>query len=329
MQKNYNILITGAFGLIGKSVLNYFNSDERMKKLEEKLGKVTIFCLDLPTKNSKKSVRKFKKNNQIKIKYGDIRNKNLIEQLVKDMDVIFHLAFQLPPIIDENEPIIRTINVDGLINIINSINNLNQSTKIIYPSSIDMYGYVKKENQPIIIGNPTNPTDHYGRHKEECVRLLKESNITHSVFVLTVVPPLHYLAQNPAMFDVEVDSNVELVHEDDVAKAFYNALQTEKVWNKTLHIAGGENCRLSYLEFINKMMVASGIGTLSRDLFKGNKYHFAFMDTTESQEILNYQDHSTEDIISDMKKNNKLTFSIIKLLKPIVRRFLINQSPYK
>ncbi|NHJ05721.1 MAG: NAD(P)-dependent oxidoreductase [Candidatus Heimdallarchaeota archaeon] len=329
MQKNYNILITGAFGLIGKSILNYFNSNERMMKLEEKLGKVTIFCLDLPTKNSKRSVRKFKKNNQIKIIYGDIRNKSLIERLVKDMDVIFHLAFQLPPILDENEPIIRTINVDGLINIINSINNLNQSTKIIYPSSIDMYGYVKKENQPIVIGNPTNPTDHYGRHKEECVKLLKESNIINSVFVLTVVPPLHYLAQNPAMFDVEVDSNVELVHEDDVAKAFYNALQTEKVWNKTLHIAGGESCRLSYLEFINKMMIASGIGTLSRDLFKGNKYHFAFMDTTESQEILNYQDHSTEDIISDMKKNNKLTFSIIKLLRPIVRRFLINQSPYK
>ena len=329
MTKELNLLITGAFGQIGSCILHYFFDKNRIASLKEKYEKVTIHCFDLPTRNAKKSARKFSKFDQFEVTFGDVRNKSVIEDLVKGKDIIFHLAFQLPPILDEDEPNIREINVDGLENVINAIKNNKQSTKIIYPSSIDIYGPVPKKNQPISTKRKSNPQDHYGRHKVESMKLLKKSKLDHAIFVLTVVPPLHYLAQNPAMFDVEVDSNVELVHEEDVAKAFYNALFTDKIWGKILHIAGGETCRLSYMEFINKMMIASGIGELSDELFKGKKYHFAFMDSTESQKLLDFQEHTTEDIIEDMKKNNKFTFGLIKLFRPIIRSYLINQSPYK
>ncbi|MGC9781427.1 MAG: NAD(P)-dependent oxidoreductase [Candidatus Heimdallarchaeota archaeon] len=329
MQKEINILITGAFGQIGKCILDYFLNDQQMTILKNTFGNATIHCFDLPTRKTKRAARKYRKNKNVKIVFGDIKNKSLVDEMVRGKDTIFHLAFVLPPIPDEIEPQVREVNVGGLEIVIDSIKSHNQSTKIIYPSSIDMYGYVPKEKQPIIPGSPSNRTDHYGTHKIECVKLLQESKLDYAIFVLTVVPPLDYLAQNPAMFDVEADSNVELIHEEDVAIAFFNALFTEEIWGKILHLAGGDSCRLSYMEFINKMMVASGIGTLSRDLFKGNLYHFAFMDTSESQELLDFQKHSTEDIIADMKKNNSLTFSLIKMLKPIVRWYLIKQSPYR
>ncbi|NHJ48877.1 MAG: NAD(P)-dependent oxidoreductase [Asgard group archaeon] len=323
------ILITGAFGQIGLCILNYITAEQNRQKLEEKFNNLEIICFDLPNRKIKRAARKFRKFSFLQIIYGDIRNKELIAKIIKDINIVYHLAFRLPPIPDDIEPTIREINVGGLVNVIESIKNNKQNTKIIYPASIDMYGHVPKEKQPIIPGSETNPTDHYGRHKVASLKLLQESGLDYAAFVLTVVPPLHYLAQNPAMFDVEVDSNVELVHEEDVARAFYNALLTDKIWTKILLIAGGDSCRLTYFEFINKMMIASGIGSLDLKLFQGNLYHFAFMDTTESQNILDFQRHSTEDIINDMKKNNSFTFFIIKLLKPIVRRFLIKQSPYR
>ncbi|MHA1157046.1 MAG: NAD-dependent epimerase/dehydratase family protein [Candidatus Heimdallarchaeota archaeon] len=310
-----NVLITGAFGLIGSSLLETLENED-----------FNVRCFDVKTRKTRKRAKKFR--NKFEIIWGDIRNKEDVTKAVADQDFIIHLAFFLPPINDENRRDATEVNITGTKNIIESARNLTKPPKLIFASSVAIYGDTREKHQPINTNEKPNPTDNYSKHKVECMNLIKQSNLTYSIYILGVITPVKELMYDAKMFDVPIDTNIELLHPFDVGAAFANGLTNEKIWNKTLHIAGGPSCRLNYRNFVNSTMKAMGIGSIPDEAFGGSIYHSSFLSSEESNKMLNYQHHSYDDIISDMRKYNELVISIAKLLKPIIRRFILNQSPY-
>ncbi len=310
-----NVLITGAFGLIGSSIL---------ESLENR--GFNVRCFDIKTKKTKKNSKRFRK--KFDIVWGDICKKEDVSKAVVDIDLIIHLAYFLPPINDKNRKEATEVNVTGTKNIIESARNLATPPKLIFASSVAIFGDTRDKHQPIRTNEKPNPVDDYSKHKVECMNLIKQSDLTYSIFVLGVIPPVKELMYDAKMFDVPIDTYIELLHPSDVGLAFANGLTNEKIWNKTLHIAGGPNCRLNYHNFVNSTMKAMGIGTIPDEAFGGSIYHSSFLSSEESNELLNYQHHSYDDIISDMRKYNKLVISITKLLRPIIHRFILHQSPY-
>ncbi len=310
-----NVLVTGAFGLVGSNLLEALENTD-----------FNVRCFDIKTRKTRKNSRRFR--NKYDIIWGDIRNKEDVSKAVANQDFIIHLAFSLPPINDTNRMVATEVNITGTKNIIESARNLATPPKLIFASSVAIYGDTREKHQPINISEKSNPTDDYSKHKVECMNLIKQSELTYSIYVLGVIPPVKELMYDAKMFDVPIDTNIELLHPADVGVAFVNGLTNEKIWNKTLHIAGGPSCRLNYRNFVNTTMKAMGIGSIPDEAFGGRIYHSSFLNSEESNEILNYQHHSYNDIISDMRKYNKLVISIAKLLKPIIRRFILNQSPY-
>jgi hypothetical protein len=75
-------------------------------------------------------------------------------------------------------------------------------------------------------------------------------------------------------------------------------------------------------------MIEMGVNELPKKAFGGELYHCSYLNSEESNEILNYQNHTYEDILSDMKSNNKMLINLIKLFRPIVRRYLLKKSYY-
>ncbi|MBD3191275.1 MAG: SDR family NAD(P)-dependent oxidoreductase [Candidatus Heimdallarchaeota archaeon] len=314
------ILITGASGQIGQAVT---------QKLLQYDDEYVISCFMRKSSKNKRIARSFGK--KVDIVWGDIRKRKEVEKAVKSQDIIIHLAFYLPPISIEQFDIAYETNVKGMENLIQAAQQNN--SKILFSSSFATYGDIRSlgdESVPLNQKYNPPPKDYYSHHKVKCINLLKESGLDYAIFVLALIPPKKNLLKmsNDQMFEIPLDTRVELADEDDVAEAIVSGLSNGEIWNKTHHIGGGESCRVLYSEFIQKMMTTMGVGEIPEELFGGEKYHFCYLSSEKTNKLLDYQTHSFEDILNDMKRNNRGLIFFIRLFRPIVRRILFRSSPY-
>jgi len=309
------VVVTGAFGNVGPYVVR-----ELLKQKHQ------VRCFDINTKLTRKRSKEF--GNDIEINWGDIRNYNSVSNAIKGQDVVIHIAFILPPLTDTHVTFSREINIGGTKNILQAINENKENQKLIFASSVDIYGDTRQKKQPIKTTEVTNPANNYAKNKVECMDLIKKSGIEYSIFVLGFLPPLTQLTFDQKMFDVPLDTHIELLHMEDVGLAFANGITNKNIWKKTLHIAGGESCRLKYLDFIQISMREMGVNELPEEAFRGELYHCSYLSSEESNKMLNYQIHTYKDILSDMKKNNKMLIFLVKMFRPIARRYLLKKSYY-
>jgi len=95
---------------------------------------------------------------------GDIRNADLMERLVKGVDVIFSLAAQVSYTDSQNDPLgDLDINCKGHLTILEACRKLNKDALIIFSSSRFVYGSV--EYLPVDEKHPYNCRSIYGIHK--------------------------------------------------------------------------------------------------------------------------------------------------------------------
>ena len=104
------ILVTGAFGNIGKLLIN---------ELIER--NYSVKCFVLPSVKNKKIVQKIKETKGCEIFYGDTRKKEDIKLAIKDCKVVIHLAFTSPKICQKNPSFAYKVNVEGTNNLIEVI----------------------------------------------------------------------------------------------------------------------------------------------------------------------------------------------------------------
>lgn len=313
------ILITGAFGSLGSHILNLLVKSNH-----------TITCFSTKSSKSKKVARKYR--NQVDIFIGDIRNFDDVVKAISDQDLVLHLAAIVPPKFNSiSLDYSREVNVCGTDNIVEAVKQSDQKTKLIFPSSVAVYGDVRKRGTCILSPDePPNPNanDIYAQQKVLAEEIIMKSSLHWSIFRFGFMPNTDSLKMDPMMFDVPLDTNMEIIHLKDAALAVVNALEKDEIWNKVWHIAGGESCRLTYKEFISTMLATMGLGELPEAAFGNNDFHCAFMDTTESQELLQYQHYSFEDIISEMKSKTGGIRFFAKLFRPIAKSYILNQSRY-
>lgn len=314
------VLITGGFGNIGLSVL-----DELLKAGHE----VTVF--DLPTKSNQKAYRRLKGN--IKVVWGDLRRLEDLEKAVKDQEVVVHLAFIIPKIsrtgIDCNEKpgIAEEINVGGTSKLLQAMRMQPYPPKIIFTSSLHVYGYTHNLPPPRKVEDPPMPVEHYSRHKLTCEEMIKNSGLTWSIFRLAAALPIS-LRLDPGMFDVPLWNRMEFVHTKDVGLAISRGVSSREIWGKILHIGGGPSCQLYYRDIVNGVLGTLGIGSLPEKAFSQEPFATDWLDTSESQRILNFQTRTFEDYLKDLKKDFGYKMYLFQAMGPLIKKFLLSRSPY-
>ncbi len=309
------VLVTGAFGIVGTAVIR------QLINLQFK-----VRCFDIKNLRTKRIARRFRK--KVEVIWGDIRDKEKVREIVKEQDVVIHLAFILPPLVNQKPEYAREVNVNGTKNLIEVMQELSNPPRLIYSSSVAIYGDVRDEKQPIQITAPYKSTDFYTQHKIETMELIQKSSLQQSIFILGFVPPLDRLVFDPSMFEMPLDTKIEVIHLSDLAIAFVNGITSKEIWGKILHIAGGESCRSVYKDFLKRTMEALSIGQIPDEAIQGTLHHCCYLDTEESQRLLNYQKHSFDDIINEMRENNKVIGFLVRLIRPLVRLYLLKKSPY-
>ena len=155
-MKKKIFLVTGGTGFIGANICEL---------LVKSNHKVKIF-----DNNSRGSMNKIKKiKNKIKFIRGDIRNKQLLNKVLKNTDAVIHLAYVNGTKHFYNKPVVvLDIAVKGILNIIETCIK-NKVKELYLASSSEVYQTPDKiptdETEPLKIPNIFNPRYSYGGGK--------------------------------------------------------------------------------------------------------------------------------------------------------------------
>jgi UDP-glucose 4-epimerase len=309
------VLITGAFGSIGIYTL---------KELIKKGNKVSV--LELKTRANQKIYDRFKSD--IEIFWGDITEKDNVAKAVADQDVVIHLAFVIPSRSEDRPNWSWEINVEGTRNILNAMRYSHKKPRIVFASSVSVFGNTQKFTPPRTAAEQVMPTDNYSHHKVACEQLVKISGLDWTILRIGAVLSASLCEIDPMLFDVPLNTRIEVIHAHDAGIAFAAAAVSKDVWGKILLIGGGPNCQIYQRDLVRRVLEAVGIGMLPEKAFTSKSFYTDWIDTVESQNLLNYQNLALNDYINDIKNSMGFKRYLIRLVKPFVRYWLLRKSPY-
>jgi len=307
--------VTGGFGSVG-----VFTIQELLKK------DCKVRVMELKTAANEKIYKKFKSD--IEVIWGDITIKEDVERAVENQDAVIHLAYIIPPLSEEKPDLAWEVNVEGTRNLLGALRAFPKKAKIVFASSVSVFGKTKTLKPPRTPLDPVMPTDNYSHHKVACEQLIKISGLDWVILRLGAVLSVSLCELDPLLFRVPLDTRIELIHAHDAGIALANAVLDRNISEKILLIGGGPSCQMYQREFVDKVLSFIGIGMLPDESFSSEPYYLDWMDTTESQNLLKFQNRNLDDFLDDIKRNLGFKRNLIKIVKPFVRYWLLGKSPY-
>ncbi len=147
-----NILITGGAGFIGSHLCEKYTKEGH-----------TVLCMDNFLSGDLINIRHLLDCRNFKLIKGDIRDRALLENVCRDVDVILHLAAQIHVDRSYIEPgLTYDINVMGTQNVL-EVARFHDIEKVIHASTSEVYG--SAIHVPIDENHPLNAPHPYGASK--------------------------------------------------------------------------------------------------------------------------------------------------------------------
>ena len=163
------ILIIGGGGYVGTVLCNL------LLKEGYEITVYDLFIFGYNTINDHKNLTKIK---------GDVRNISLIEPIIKNHEIIIHLAcISNDPSFELNPELGKSINFDYFEDLV-KISKILKIKKFIYASSSSVYGLKKEKN--VNEEMSLEPLTDYSRFKADCEKILKEYKSEN--FITTIIP---------------------------------------------------------------------------------------------------------------------------------------------
>lgn len=323
------ILLTGAFGNIGSFVIN-----------ELLLQGFHVIAFDKKTPVTAKNSKRFQ-HPEVDIYWGDITDKQSVKSAIDSLrvDAVIHLAGIFPPLSENNPGLAKAVNVDGTRNIIEAMEASESAKRLVFASSIAVYGKQQgKVSPPLSVSHPVTPDDHYGEHKAECERMIQDSSLDWSLLRISACPPVNIKNMDSfkgaPLLELHPDSHVEIIHPADVALAFVNAVNCEEARGKIFLLGGGAKNQITTHELVNAMFAALGLKPLPREALQITdeiEFHGDWLDTVESQRVLQFQRYDTQKIYTDFRASFGVArhgLILLKICSPVLHWFILKTSPY-
>lgn len=316
------ILLTGASGTVGSEILNILC----------KQPKYSITVFDIYNKKTKRLLKNY--GPHVNFIAGDITNESEIRNIPSGFDVVIHLAALIPPLADEYPALTRKVNVEGTQLLIDHIQETSPEAFFMYSSSISVYGD-RIETPLIRVTDPlkTITDDVYGQSKLDAEIIVRNSSLKWTVFRLAAIMKNHKISK--LMFHMPLDTQFEICTAEDTARAFVNAIDNKDILcGRIFNLGGGQECCISYNEFLKKSFNIYGLGKLNfpKYAFADHNFHCGrLIDGDELENLLHFRKDTFDSYFEKTKKSiTPFQRFIVWLWHPFIKWALLLQSePYK
>lgn len=315
------VLVTGALGNVGEYTL---------KALLDEGHEIVAF--ELPTPAARRRATRL--DSRIQMVWGSITDPGSIKAALQDVEAVIHLAGMVPPNVDKNVALSTQVNVGGTAHLIKQMESSPTAKRLIFASSVGVFGDVQRREPPLRADTPVSPTDEYGRQKVACENAIRDSNLQWTILRLGAAVPTRVLGSHydpRAGFDISADARIEFIHPADAGVAFARAVRCDEANGKVLYVGGGKRCQMIALPFYNTLMDPIGIGPVPPEAFVKAEYpRFPgdWLDTDESQRLLQYQSLGLDELKEDLKNGLGPLVPLVRMLRPIATWFYVRSSPY-
>ncbi len=295
------IFITGGAGYVGSVLTPYLIS---------KGYQVTV--LDLMIYGSDV----LKKNKNLKIIKGDIRDENLLRKSLPGHDAVIHLAcISNDPSFELNPKLGQSINFDAFEPLV-KISKESFVKRFIYASSSSVYGIKKEKNVDEL--KSLEPLTDYSKFKVECEKILL--NFESENFTTVIIRPATVCGFGPRQrLDVVVNILTNLayhkrkilvlggdqlrpnIHIQDMARAYETLLKADKnLVSGQIFNAGYENQKVIELAEIVKKVIGDDV---KLDIEKSNDNRSYHISSGKIKDVLGFYTQKTiEDAVKDLKE---------------------------
>jgi nucleoside-diphosphate-sugar epimerase len=118
------------------------------------------------------------------------------------------------------------------------------------------------------------------------------------------------------------NNRIEFVHPADVGDALKAATIERAAIGMTLLIGGGDKNRFEIFDLTNDLFEAMGLGRFPVHAFGQEELYTDWLDTTESQSILNFQSRTYSQYLVETRAALGMTPIVLRPISPILRWIL-------
>ena len=294
------ILITGGAGYVGSVLTPY---------LLNKGHKVTVIDLMIYGEEV------LKKNKNLRIIKGDIRDRNLLEKELTNHEIVIHLAcISNDPSFELNPKLGKSINLDAFTPLV-EISKKKLIKRFIYASSSSVYG-VKSEKE-VHENMSLEPLTDYSKYKIECESILQKYRSEN--FTPIIIRPATVCGYSPRQrLDVVVNILTNLayhkrkisvfggdqlrpnIHIKDMVKAYDVLIDAKKSEvSGEIFNAGYENKTVLDLANTVKTVIGEDVQLKSTPTDDNRSYHIS---SEKIKKVLGFESKYTiSDAVTDLK----------------------------
>jgi UDP-glucose 4-epimerase len=290
------VLVTGGAGFIGSHLV------DRLLKQGCK-----VIVLDNLSTGKLENLKGRLGDPGFKFVKGDVRDRRDVEEAVKDVDAVFHLAaITSVPYSVRRPNVTRQVNVEGARNLLEACLR-GRVERFIYVSSCAVYG--EPEYLPIDEKHPARPISPYAESKLEAERLCREFQETYGLKT-TVLRPFNVYGLGmrndqyggviarfierlrigkPPIIYGDGEQTRDFIHVEDAVRAMILALESEKAVGRTFNVATGSPTSVNRLaQLIIDLFEAKGIKPKHRKARVGDVKH-SYANIQEAKAILGFE----------------------------------------
>jgi len=297
MSNTPSILITGATGAIGSEFL------QQMKTLN-RLNEVSVFVRD--SKKNRKKLREF--SGVSSIFFGDLDDVEALQNAVSNKTIVIHLAAVIPTVEAKNEALVTKVNVEGTRNLVTAMEAASPEAFLLFSSSVAIYGD-RIKNPEIRLGDPLLGVsyDLYSRTKVAAEEIIQNSTLRWSIFRMSAIMGIGNHKISGIMFQVPLDTHMEITTVRDTANALVKSIEKQTALHcKIFNMGGGENCRITYRQFMERAFEAYGMGRLNfpKFAFAQQNFHCGYyMDGDDLEDILHFRSDTMDSYFERFRKS--------------------------
>ena len=307
------VLVTGACGNIGAHVVALL--------LERGYA---VRGIDLGTPSGRKAASRW--GDCVDMRFGSICNESLVHEAIAGVDHVIHLAAMVPPGTDVDQAASYAVNVVATRAIIEACEEQPAPPRVTFTSTAAIWGRNDEVDGPRRADEEISPSDNYSRQKAECEAMLRRSRLDAVIFRIAMTPPIEPGALSPFVFDMHPDMRVELTHPKDQALGLVNSLVVDEIVGRTLCLGGGARNRYRYREFMNMAFSSMGLPPLPRSAFGDALFLTDWVDSEESQAILDYQRHDAEQYFAEVSAELGPARHLVKRIGPVLEPVILAHS---